>query len=448
MFSFSTHPMNKSFPLEKHINFYDLLSLIKNSPIKERYSLLYKLRKSGNTEECRKYKHENIHWITPNAMVKSRKLSEQHDFDLNFIQSSGYVYFDIDEVEGSIDHYKNYLIEKYGTVVSLISKSSSNRGISILVKINVLVNSLNEFERVYEYVQLTYFSELKFDDDVKRLGATWFLPYDDDVFVNHDSCIVIPDEVLKGSCDVLYNTPPIKIHRVNPPNQLSKKQIKHKYIDLSIRDVFEQMNLETPVHFDGDFCISPTPILTIRFPRVIRDGSKRKVYRKVIHDIMTLNPDFTISHVYLFINHINENYANPKMDLVLLKKVVENQFEFITGQPNYQNKSKKTLRSIHYKNRKVISTNKKRGISNRFEGLMKRFRTYKRVQYAINYLLDEHYTYTNKQISELLGVSISTVKRNIKLKREDFERDYVEFTKEIMEVLKVDVNEFINQNQS
>lgn len=434
MFSFSTRPIHSSSLVDKHINFYDLVDLIKDSPIREKYPLLYDLRKSGNTEECRKYKQENIPWITPNAMVKRRKLSKQNDFDLNFIQSSGYVYFDIDVIEGGIDQYKNSLIEKYGSIVSLISKSCSNRGISILVKINVLVKSINEFERVYEYVRLTYFPDLKFDDDVNRLGSSWFVPYDENVFVNHDSCIIIPDEVINGSHDVLLNTPTSNIHRVNPSNQLSKGKSKHEYIELSIREVFEQMNLETPVHFDGDFCISPTPILTIRFPRVIRDESKRKVYRKVIHDIMTLNPDFTISHVYLFINHINENFANPKMDLVLLKKVVESQFEYIKSQPTYQNKSKTTLRSIHYKNRSEISINNKKTLSNKLRGLMDRYLQFKRIGYAINYLLDEHYTYTNKQVSELLGMSTSTVKRYIKLKKEDFVREFKEINDKIQDI--------------
>lgn len=438
MFSFSTHPLDKSFPMEKHIDFHEVVNLIKNSQNREKYLTLYDLRKSGNIEECKKFKRENIPWLTPNAMLKNRKLSEQSVFDMNFIQSSGYIYFDIDEVDGDVDHYKNKLIEEYGSLVSLLSKSCSNRGISLLVKINLHVTSLSQFEQVYEYVRCTYFPNLKFDDSVKRLGATWFIPFDEKVYVNGDSCILIPEELIKGSCDVLLTPPTLNIHRMNPSNKTSKKQ--NKYIDLSIREVFEQMKLETPVHFDGDFSISPTPILSIRFPRVIRDGSKRKVYRKVIHDVMTLNPYFTLSHVYLFINHINENYAKPKMDSTLLKKVVESQFEFITSQPDYQNKSKKTLRSLHYKNRSVLTRSEKTKFSNRFRGIMERYITFRRIDCAINYFLDEHYTYTNKQIAELLGLGISTVKRHVNLCKDDFEREYNELNEEIKKVLGRSIN--------
>jgi hypothetical protein len=435
MFSFSTHPIHLSSKIDKHISFHDLVNLIKNSPIKEKYYPLYELRKLGNSEECRKYKQEKIPWVTPNAMVKRRKLSEREDFDLNFIQSSGYVYFDIDEDNGDLDQYKTSLIEKYGSVVSLISKSCSNRGISFLVKVNVLINSINEFERVYEYVRLNYFPDLKFDDVVNRLGSSWFIPFDNEVFVNNDSIIIIPNEILKGSCDVLLKNHPLNIHRVTPSNEKEKGTRKHNYIDLSIREVFEQCNLETPVFVEDYFSISPTPILQIRFPKVIKDGSKRKVFRKVIHDFLELNPDFTISHVYLFINHINENYAKPKMEPGLLKKVVESQFDLIKSQEDYVNKSKKTLRSIHYKNKGAVSRNKKIRFSSRFRGMMERYQTFQRIQYAMNFLYDEHGDYTYQQIADLLGLSLRTVKRRVKLKKEDFEREYLEFKEELEKVV-------------
>jgi DNA-directed RNA polymerase specialized sigma24 family protein len=67
---------------------------------------------------------------------------------------------------------------------------------------------------------------------------------------------------------------------------------------------------------------------------------------------------------------------------------------------------------------------------------MDRFTTFKRIQTTINYLLDEHYTYTNKEVSELLGISLSTVKRNVKLKTEDFEREF----RELNEILANQTN--------
>jgi AraC-like DNA-binding protein len=224
---------------------------------------------------------------------------------------------------------------------------------------------------------------------------------------------------------------------MTPSNEKERGTRKHNYIDLSIREVFEKCNLETPVYFDGDYFISPTPILSIRFPKVIYDGSKRKVFRKVIHDFMTLNPDFTISHVYLFINHINENFAKPKMEPGLLKKVVESQFDLIKSQDDYLNKSKKTLRSIHYLNKGAIPSVKKKGISSRFRGMMERYLSFQRVQHARNFLYDEHGDCTYQQIADLLGLSIRTVKRHVKLKKEDFEREYRELMIQIEKEMNI-----------
>lgn len=438
MFSFSNHPINLSSRVDRFISFHELIEIIKNPSDIEKYHLLHELRKSGNLEECRKFKQQKIPWITPNSMVRKRELKEQVNFETNFIQSSGYVYFDIDEVEGDIDSYKTSLVNQFGSFVALISKSSTQRGLSILVRINVLISSSEEFQRVYDFIHRTQFPNMKFDNSVNRLSTAWFIPFDSDVFVNHHCIINIPEEILKGSCDVLLKTTLFNIHRVNPPNEKEKGTRKHNYIDLSIREVFETCNLETPVFVEDHFSIAPTQILQIRFPRVIKDGSKRKVYRKIIHDFLELNPDFTISHVFLFINHINENYAKPKMEPGLLKKVVESQFDFIKSDENYVNKSKKILRSIHYKNKSTVPSKKKKEISNRFSGMMKRFQTYQRIQNAINYLLDEHGSYTYQQIADLLGLSVSTVKRHVKLKKEDFEREFDEFKEEIIEVLNID----------
>jgi len=273
MFSYSSSPINLSSQVNKLISFHELVGMIKN-PVKiDDYTQLHHLKLTQPKEECRKFKQNHIPWVTPNAMVRKRELREIEDFKLNFIQSSGYVYFDIDDVEGDVDEFKNTLIQKLGKIVSLISKSSTNKGISLLVRVNVTVSSTEEFELLYDYVSQTYFHNLNLDRGVRRLSTAWFIPYDSEVFVNHDSIINVPDGILKGSHDVLLTTPNTNIHRVNPQSQSQKIKVKHKYIDLSIKDVFEQMNLETPVHIDEDFCISPTPILSIRFPRVIRDGS-------------------------------------------------------------------------------------------------------------------------------------------------------------------------------
>jgi hypothetical protein len=108
----------------------------------------------------------------------------------------------------------------------------------------------------------------------------------------------------KVSSDVLYLPPPNHIHRVTPKS----KPMKVDYIEINISDVFDQCILETKVDILDSILIEPIPILSIRFPRIIKDGQKRKVFRKVIHDFMELNPNISYSHILKFINHINKKW--------------------------------------------------------------------------------------------------------------------------------------------
>jgi DNA-directed RNA polymerase specialized sigma24 family protein len=55
----------------------------------------------------------------------------------------------------------------------------------------------------------------------------------------------------------------------------------------------------------------------------------------------------------------------------------------------------------------------------------------------MNFLYDEHDDYTYQQIADLLGLSVSTVKRHVKLKKVDFEREFEEFNEEIKGVFNL-----------
>ncbi len=433
MFSYSSKSMDNNVP-ERTISFHQLVELIRNPEDKSKYSKLYELRSNGRDSDCRDFKNNNIHWITPNAVVRNKRLKEFNDFNRNFIMSSGYIYFDIDNIQGDVNCFKKNLIEEFGNVVSLISFSSSKRGVSLLIRIREDISSHEEFVRSYDYLRTKYFSKLNLDNTVKRFGGTWFIPFDIEVYVNHDNFISIPKLILKGSNDVLLSPPHPNIHGVNPSVEKKKRL---EYIELTTREVFETSVLQTPVHVDGNYLISPERISQIRFPRVIRDGSKRKVFRKVIHDYLHLNPESTISHVYLFIKTINENHATPKMSEELLRYTVESQYEYIKNQENYQNKSNKVHRLIHYSSKGFLSRKDKVSFSNKLRGILDRYSTFKRIDNAISYLVEEQNRYTNKQIAELLGISISTVKRMLKYRKTDFEKEFHDLEIEIERTIQI-----------
>ncbi len=433
MFSFSDKGITNNNPT-KTISFHQLIDLIKCPTNKEIYFQLQKLRRDGDDFGCKEFKKNNIPWITPNAVVRKKVLSNEDDFSQNFIQSSGYIYFDIDQIQGDIESYKNSLIIKYNSIACLISKSSTSRGISLLVRIKEDITSHEEFVRVYDYLCTEYFSEIELDRNVGRLGNTWYVPFDEELYVNHYNSINIPFSIIRGSCNVLLHPPQPNIHRMNPQDKTEEKKLE--YIKISTREVFDSSNLETPVEVDGKFLISPQRILQIRFPKIIKEGSRHKVFRKLIHDYMFLNPDSTISHVYIFIKTINENHASPRLDDKLLKSLVENQFLYIKNQKDYNNISKKSLRIIHYQNKGILTSKEKKSFSNKIRGVCERYCTFNRIEGAKNYLLEEYGHYTYKRVAELLGLSVSTVKRSSKFKVTDFSEELRELEQEI--VRKID----------
>ena len=433
MFSFSDKGITNNNPT-KTISFHQLIDLIKCPNNKEIYIQLHKLRRDGDDFGCKEFKKNNIPWITPNAVVRKKVLSNEDDFSQNFIQSSGYIYFDIDQIQGDIESYKNSLIIKYNLIACLISKSSTSRGISLLVRIREDITSHEEFVRVYDYLCTEYFSEIELDRNVGRLGNTWYVPFDEELYVNHNNSISIPFSIIRGSCNVLLPPPQPNIHRMNPQDKTEEEKLG--YIEISTREVFVSSNLETPVEVNGTFLISPQRILQIRFPKIIKEGSRHKVFRKVIHDYMFLNPESTISHVYLFIKTINENHASPRLDDKLLKSVVENQFRYIKNQKDYKNISKKSLRIIHYQNKGLLTSNEKKTFSNKIRGVFERYCTFNRIEGAKNYLMEEYGGYTYNRVAKLLGISESTVKRSSKFKKTDFNEE--------LEVLAIEIERTIN----
>jgi hypothetical protein len=423
MFSYSDFPLETSSKIQETIDFARLIKIIRNHPKRDVIEIVIKLRSEGNDDECRSIKISKLPWITPNCVVKKRSL--KNEFEQNFIQSSGFIYFDIDEGN------KEEFISKYGDCVSLVAKSVSGRGISILIRISRLINSNEEFILIYDYIKNTYFKGLKFDDNVRFIGNAWIISWDKEPFINYDYECLIPEslKVEKGSYDVL-STHPSHIHRMNPSPK--EEVIEINAVDLD--KFFPRLLFETTVEFEGKFLIEPTRVLTIRFPKIISDGTKHQVYRKLIHDIIYLNPNGTPDQVISFIKYINKTYAKPQMENTHLEKLVTSQYIYIKNNSNYVNTSNKSLRVIHYQKRRLMPSKIRLKLSNKMRGILDRSLTWKRIQNAIKFLLDEHETYTYQDISILLGISISTVKRHIKTEKSEYEKEFSEILNEINSV--------------
>lgn len=418
MFSYSSKPLKGSSEIEENIDFSKLVRLIKNHPNKDIVFESTTLRQEGRDVECRNLKKSKLPWLTPNCIVKKRLLDNAINFNQNFTQSSGYIYYDVDDFSDILT--KDKFITHYGHITSLISKSVTGRGISILVRINRKIETKEDFLLTYDYIKQEFFPSIKFDDKVRIFGCAWILPFDVDVFVNYDSEIEIPEFQNQGSSDV-YIKNPQHIRGMNPyiDNKIEKEV---DAIDTGVE--FGSHILETKVEFDGLYCIKPTPILSIRFPRRILDGSKHKVFRKNVHDYISLNPNGSLNSTIHLVGQINKNFGKPPMEYNHFKSLVRNQYEYIKSNKNYVNLSRKSLRVIHYQKRSLIPSTVRSKLSNQIRGVLESGLTWKRIRYVINYLLDEYGTYTNQEVATTLGISKSTVKRHISNVKSNYEKQF------------------------
>ncbi len=65
--------------------------------------------------------------------------------------------------------------------------------------LNELVTSVDKYQKLYDLISKKYSTNIEFDNDVKRLSTTCFIDFDIELFLNNDSSINLPGEILKGS---------------------------------------------------------------------------------------------------------------------------------------------------------------------------------------------------------------------------------------------------------
>jgi len=128
--------INNTTPTE-HGSIEKYIEIVRNNPERELVQEIRELRLAGN--EQYKILKQSASYCTPSCFIKERDLSDTN-FDQNFIEFSGFIYFDIDlKFENQLNDakaYKQYFINTYGKYVTTVALSISGGGISVLVKVS------------------------------------------------------------------------------------------------------------------------------------------------------------------------------------------------------------------------------------------------------------------------------------------------------------------------
>ncbi|MGB1449911.1 MAG: hypothetical protein ACPG8F_08730 [Flavobacteriaceae bacterium] len=392
MFSLYEGKINNKIP-SKTIDFNTLITIVKTNPYKRDYKVIRTHKKGDIQYNQGKKELVRCH---PNCVLKYNSISGP-DFEKNYEIGSGYIYLDIDNLNNPIDFKKEFIL-KYKEVVSMVCLSSGGIGLSVLVKINHLITSKHEYKCIIDFLKSQYFRDVEFDSGSDKLSQMWFISHDPNVFVNTEVCI----DVTEGLKCVDQGI----IHRVVSNNTLFYA-LEKEIMYLSIADINSNLITRTKYNNKKDIDIETIPWTDIKIPRVIRDGSKRRIYTRLIHSLFHLNPEVEPKYVLGYIYNVNRNCADPKMSYRDLLSLFNMQYGYIKSDHyKYQNFRYKT---IHISPDAKLTSSQKSIIANKINGCIRQNKTKSVIAAAINQLINDEKDYSVSSISKMTGVSRKTV---------------------------------------
>jgi len=405
MFSIFKNGITKIYPEKQPIILSDLAKLIRNNPSAPIIDQIRQKRSFG--DQTYKELKRDLAYITPNCVVKKRSLKDGSEFDTNFLNFSGYIYFDFD-VRNPIQ-FKQEFIQKYKTIVSLVCISSGGGGISVLVKVNMDLTKEN-FQSVWEYIISEVFKVESsiVDAKAKDIGRAMFISSDPDVFVNYDNELIInPTDLLKY----------IKSETIKKGTQQGISMKIFYYTSsctfsyqLLPYDEIRKVNLSTPINSNNPVIdYNPINFSEIKFRDEIDDGMKHKFYSSLIHVLVYLNPDLDPSYIYSFLFYTNKYKAVPPMESRSLKRL----FEFTynqTQQEGYEYYNDR-IKNFHLNKSVFLSKEEKLRIMNKCNGMIRKNKSITKIIEAKAELKSRNEKVTQYKVSQISGLGIQTVKK-------------------------------------
>jgi hypothetical protein len=379
------------------ISIEQLFGFIKNNPQKE---LISKIR----SVEYKSLEYNNlklkVNAITPHGTFNSLKND-------GLVNLSNYLYYDIDgfDTEFELNDTKNKLIDT--NFVCFISKSVGGRGLSFMIKIDDYID-ICEFTNTYNFVRESLIN-LGFNIDVAANGLVrkMIISYDEELYYNNKVSLSIN-----------------KVSYLNFLNKLKKvkvsQELKERIHIIPNDTLFEIIPLDILLNdikietlytkeIEGDFTIEEMDYYRIVLPRIILDGTKHKLYIRIINALYYINSKIDKQQIYSYLYHIN-NMATPKMNEYKLQKLVLNICNHIESTGEI--KIKPRIKRLHFNKDSKLTKNQKQSMGAKLGAKIKNNKTLELIEKARLECYEKNQIPTQKIVVELTGLSIATVKRN------------------------------------
>jgi hypothetical protein len=296
----------KGFRQKKFTGIYDVYRLanyIRNHPFKEK---ILELRTQQYKSEAYNNLKESLPSITVNGLFMDSKEISQ------FIQTSGFLYFDIDadSIPIEIRAYKNWLIDTYRQYIHMAGLSVGGKGLFFYLRVNGI--TVDNFDTVFKYYLKEVFSELPIDNNAKGIARNQIIPYDEQLYHNPECVLELPD-VVSLAFNHICNS------EAKKKATFSIKDKKERCYTLNvsflpINQVLAKLKLETEFHVANDlFVIEPIDYYRVYFPNKIINGMKHKTFRAITQGLMYLNPGIELIYITSYLNYINQNHTTVPM---------------------------------------------------------------------------------------------------------------------------------------
>lgn len=414
----------------------ELVNIVKNNPqtniINEIRSTEYKSSTYNNLKL-------KINAITPHGIFDSLK-----NEDLKTL--SGYLYYDIDNLDKQeLEYVKRKLIET--NIVCFICKSVGGRGLSFLIKYDTKLILNDTFTELYKYVR-NILLEKGFNIDLSANGLVrkMIISSDNEVFYDNQVSLSIDKVSFKDFINELKTTG--KSKRTGERKEDNDIILNDTFTNIiELEELYKQINIETlyTKEIDGDFTIEEMDYYKIILPKVIRDGTKHKLYIRIINALYYINGIINRNQIYSYLHHVN-NRAYPKMNAIELQRLVNyvsNNIES-TGEVLI----KPRIKRLHFNNDSKLTKKQKQSMGGQLSAKLKTNKTLQLITEAKMKCAMENQIPTQKRIVEITGLSIATVKRNWNKNYVDLKDIKIkEETKSINNHTEIDVNDFLNKSE-
>lgn len=404
--------IKNAFPTE-HSSINRYIDFVRNNPERALIRDIRKLRLAGNDHY--KILKNTASYCTPSCQLKYKNLSNHH-FKRNFIEFSGYFYFDFDLVfedqHNDVRAFKQYFIEKYGDYVTTVAISISGGGITVLLNVPIEINSTKDYNEAWHVIRNTIFHAEPVDSNVCDLGRALFLTDDPDIFVNPDSKIdfnsLVDEQIYTESHK------PCKIVSKNVKDSLFTIKETNNRLNFTFYGFNEFMNvlkLKTEVEVLNDIVdFKEIEFVEVTFPHIIVDGRKRNAYSGIIHHLIYLNPHIDPSYIYSYLVYINNNFASfPKMEKSSLEHLVRMTINNIkdTGEIYIRSRTKR----VHFNPKAKLHPKIKCALSNQINGRYKEFKMGETILRAKIDLLMHKKKFKKVDLQRIVALEIPKISR-------------------------------------